>query len=110
MNKIGEFIIGLGPLRVMLMASAIVMIVLHPAPGTEAVFEGWAVFPTLLFPALAPIIFMLLLLDVIMSSVYLSARQGAERQRLQRARRSNLIVAAALLLFWLPYFYNLLQN
>ena len=110
LNKIGKFIVGLGPLRVMLATAAIVMIVLRPAPGTEAVFEGWAVFPTLLFPSLSPIIFMVLMLDVLMSSVYLSAHKGAKRQRLQRARLTNLAVAAAVLIFWFPYFYKLLQG
>jgi len=110
LNKIGEFVVGLGPLRVMLMSAAIILIVLRPAPATEAIFEGWAVFPTLLFPALSPIIFMVLMLDALMSTVYLSAQQGAERRRLKRAQLTNLAVAAALFLFWLPYFYKLLQS
>ena len=110
LNKLGAFLVGLGPLRVMLSAAAITMIVLRPAPGAEAMFEGWAVFPTLLFPALSPIVFMVLMLDALMSSVYMSVKQGAERRRLQRARLTNLVVAGALFVFWLPYFYNLLQG
>ena len=110
LNKIGTFVIGLGPLRVMLSCAAIILIVLRPAPGTEAIFEGWAVFPTLLFPALSPIIFMVLMLDALMSTVYLNAQQGEEKRRLKRAQLTNLVVAVSLLFFWFPYFYKLLQN
>ncbi|MDH5181841.1 MAG: hypothetical protein OEY07_19435, partial [Gammaproteobacteria bacterium] len=61
-NAVGQFLFGLGPLRWMLYSAVLVTTLFRPAPGSESVYEGWAVFPTLLFPALAPILFMLLLL------------------------------------------------
>ncbi len=104
-----QYLVGLGPLRLILLGATIIMTVLRPASGAEAIYEGWAVFPTLLFPALAPIVFMLLLLDAIMSRLLMTAKQGSERNRLQRALRTDLAVAGLSLLVWYPYFSTMMS-
>ena len=102
-----SFLRGLGPLRIMLTSAVLIMMVLRPATGTEAVYEGWAVFPTLLFPTLTPILFMVLLLDALMSRLLMTAKQGSERLRLQRAMLTDLVVAGMSLLVWYSYFSHL---
>ena len=104
-----KYLVGLGPLRLMLATAAIMIMIFRPASGTEAVYEGWAVFPTLLFPSLAPILFMVLLLDALMSRLLMSAKQGAEKARLQRALWTDLAVAGMSLLVWYAYFAHLLS-
>lgn len=110
MNKFFSYLMGLGPLRLVLGSAAIMMMILRPVPGTEPVYEGWVVFPTLLFPVLAPILFMLLLLDAIMSRVLMTAKQGSEKDRLQRALWTGLGIAGLSLLVWYPYFAKLMTG
>ena len=106
---IWQYVLGLGPLRWMLLSAALVMMVLRPASGAEAVYEGWAVFPTLLFPSLAPILFMVLLLDAIMSRLLMTHKDGGDKDRLYRAMLTDLAVAGLSLLVWYPYFSHLLS-
>jgi hypothetical protein len=58
---------------------------------------------TLIIPVLAPIFFMLLLLDSLMSSIWLTQTTGEERQRYRLNIIVNLSVVALLLYFWLPF-------
>lgn len=107
-KSVGQFLLGLGPLRWMLSGSAIIIILLRPAPGTAAVYEGFGVFPSLIFPSLAPIIFMVLMLDALMTRVLLTAKVGDEQARMRRAMWSDLVVGGILILAWYPYFNHLL--
>ena len=97
----------LGAMRVVLGLCALIVIVLAPAAGTRASAEGWAFVPTLLMPVLAPLILMLLLLDALMGAVFMSDKTGDERLRYRNVVRFNLIMAALLFLYWLPYFLAL---
>ena len=60
-------------------------------------------------PALAPSLFLVLLLDAIMSRLLMSSKQGAERGRLQRAVWTDLGLAGLSLLVWYSYFAHLLS-
>lgn len=97
----------LGPLRLTLLAAAALVIVFAPAPGTKAVYQGWALARTVLLPVLAPLVVMLLLLDALMARVFLSEAEGEARLRLRAAVWINLVAALAVVLYWLPYFIAL---
>lgn len=97
----------LGAMRVALAICTLIVIVLAPAAGTRASAEGWAFVPTLLMPVLAPLILMLLLLDALMGAVFMSDKAGDERLRYRNVVRFNLLMAALLFLYWLPYFLAL---
>lgn len=104
---IKQLLVDMKPLRVMLNGFAIILIVLRPEVGAQFSYEGWALVTTVLCPVLAPIIFMLLMLDSVMSKVFMMEKPAEERARLSRVLRVNLVVGIALLLYWLPYFYYL---
>lgn len=97
----------LGPLRLTLLAAAALVIVFAPAPGTKAVYHGWALLRTVLLPVFAPLVVMLLLLDALMARVFLSEAEGEARLRLRAAVWVNLLAAVAVVLYWLPYFIAL---
>ena len=97
----------LGAMRVALGICALIVIVLAPDAGTRATAEGWAFVPTLLMPVLAPLILLLLLLDALMGAVFMTDKAGDERLRYRNVVRFNLIMAALLFLYWLPYFLAL---
>lgn len=103
MSGIRQLLGWLGPLRLMLMLGALVLLVLRPAPGTPPVYAGWGMVPTLIAPALVPLFFMVLLLDAIMGAVWL-ASYPAERRRYRTVIGVSLGMALLLVLWWWPYF------
>ncbi len=107
-GSVGAFVRGLGMLRWLLIAGAVAMILAAPEAGTQAVRHGWAVIPTLVLPAVAPILFMVLLLDALMSSVFAFDRRGAERARYRRMALLQLALALALVVAWYPFLRALL--
>jgi len=98
------FLAHLGPLRIMLVVIALALLFTSPAPGTRPDFHGWGMLPTLIVPTLMPIVFMVLLLDVMMSAVFMLDKRGAERSRLKYIVFLELLLAVTLMVVWYPYF------
>ena len=94
----------LGALRVMLLLTILALLFAAPAPGTRPDYHGWGMIPTLIVPTLAPIMFMVLLLDVMMSAVFMVDKRGAERARLKYIVLLELLLAVTLMVVWYPYF------
>ncbi len=95
---------ALGPLRLVLAILALILVVFATAPGTRPVYHGFALWPTLLMPVFAPVVLTTLLLDALMSRVFMVEKDAMVRARYRRAVTVNLVLAAALVLTWLPYF------
>jgi hypothetical protein len=70
-------------------------------------YEGWGIVSSLLAPVLAPLFFMVLMLDALMSRVWMSEAEGAERDRLQLVVRIDMTIGVLLLIAWLPLFIAL---
>ena len=98
-----NFIKQLKPMRILLIACALLTIVFRPDPGTAVVYEGAEMFSTLLIPVFAPILFMLVLLDTLMSTIWVTQTEGDEKKRYRNNIIINLVVVLLLLYFWLPY-------
>ncbi|MEJ2509185.1 MAG: hypothetical protein P8009_06860 [Gammaproteobacteria bacterium] len=101
--SLSRFLIELGPLRVALVLLGISLVVLIPAPGTPAVFTGWALATTVIVPSLVPIVFMLLVFDAVMSRVVNDSREPATRLRLRHILWTDLVLAAALAFEGIPF-------
>ncbi len=99
-----NFARGLGALRVALVMAAIAVILLRPAPGTVAIYTGWSLIPTALVPVFAPIVLMVLLLDTLMSRIFMADSAPAEHHRFKRIITINLALATILVLYWIPYY------
>lgn len=102
-----QLLIDMKPLRVALVGFAILLILVRPELGTKITYEGWAMATTLLAPVLAPIIFMLLMLDSLMTKVFMADKPAEVRASLRRILRINLLVGLGLFVYWLPFFYYL---
>ncbi len=96
-----------GVLRSLLALAGVLLMVFATSPSVVPVYSGWPFVPTVLVPVLAPLIFMLLLLDALMGRVLMSDMRGAERTRRRDAVIVNLLLVAGLLLRWLPYYLAL---
>lgn len=109
-NPLAGFLAGLGPLRILLAVLALLFVFLVPAPGSRVVYQGFGVVPTMVVPALAPLVLAVLLLDTLMSFVFASAQSGAARQQLRRTAVFEIALAAILVAAWYPFFRALFPD
>lgn len=93
-----------GPLRLALLILVIVDMLLRPVPGSSLELEGIAIASNLIAPVLSPILFMLLLLDFLMSLVYQAAMPVEKRIYFRFVPWTNLLLAVAFFAWWLPFF------
>ena len=101
------FLAQLGVMRIVLGLLALVVLVSAPKPKTEAVFSGWEMWSTLVVPTLAPIIFMVLMLDALMSRVKMTSVKGEEYVLYRRFMIYNLVLGIALAVYSAPYYLAL---
>jgi hypothetical protein len=94
---------ALGPLRISLAIFSLLTIILMPSPGTEVVYEGWAIMPTVVAPAVAPILVAVYLLDILMSFVFSrSPGENTKRRRFHFIILSDVLFVSLLLAVWIP--------
>jgi len=96
-----------GPLRLALISLVLLDMLLRPQPGGPYSFEGMHIATDLIAPVLFPILFMLLLLDSIMSMVYRSDKTNAVRRRYLIIALFDVVLAVVFFLYWLPFFREL---
>ena len=77
-------------------------------PGEDD--SGWRVIPVQVVPVIALMLIWVLLFDMLMSRVFLGEKEGWERQRHKTVIRFDALLLALLLLFWTPFFVNLLAR
>lgn len=97
----------IGPMRVLLLGIALLLIVLAPGGDAREVREGWALVTNVLIPALSPVVLMGLLLDALMSRVWMVDAEAPARARYRRILWLNLAASAALVLAFVPYLRSL---
>lgn len=93
----------LGPLRIMLIVAALLAVMLMPAPGTPADYAGWGFIQSVVIPVLAPMVFMVLLLDLLMSRIFMKGSETFDRGRYLTIITAEGICALLLLLRFLPF-------
>lgn len=110
MNSISAVVSRIGPLRFMLQSLAFVFIFLSQFVGSKAVYSGWEILPTLIVPALIPIIFFGMLLELLMSTVFMVDAEEAEKKaRFRTIIKIDVLIITGILLFWVPTFMRLLN-
>ena len=93
----------LGVLRIILILLAILNAFLSPKPGTAVSLDNWQhVITTLVAPAMAPLIFMVLLFDFMMCRIRMSDEN--QRDKFRRIGYIELTIALFLFIMWLPFF------
>ncbi len=102
-----RFIRYIGPLRALLYLLALLLASLAGTAGGEVAYSGWRVVPTLVVPALVPIVFFVLLLDVMMSAIFMADHQGPARRRYRHLLGLTLGVWLLLTVTWSPFFLSL---
>lgn len=96
-------------MRWSLIVLALIIMVAAPKAGTIPVYVTWRMVPTLIIPVLTPLIFTLLLMDSLMSRIWMTDKSGEARRHYRLAIVLNLALAAGIAIAWYPYF-NALGN
>ena len=97
-------IAGMGALRLMLLALALLNLVLMPFADASLPPEGWGMLFGMVLPAAAPIVVMVLMLDALMCLVLKNDAEPARRSQLNFALGVHLLFIGLLLLTWVPVF------
>lgn len=103
--NVRRFVVDAGALRMGLFSMTLITFLWAPRPGTVPTEHGWGMVSGLFVPIAVPVLFVTLLLDAFMSRLLMLEHEtGPERARLRRLAWIDLAVAAAIVVFWIPYF------
>ena len=95
-------------LRQILIFVTLVFIVWAPDAGVHAVLERPLIVPTLILPACAPLLAMLVLLDLMMLAIMSScAETPKEKRSLRTVIWTESICGGLLVVAWLPFFLSI---
>ena len=97
----------MGFLRTMLYLAGILIVIFSPSAGTPVDIEWPGVLTTVVVPAIAPLIFMVIFFDLIMSRVVGKGRRGNHASSRRQFVWIGWVIAAIILLRWLPYLLSL---
>lgn len=101
-------ILAMGFLRNMLQLSGLVFALLMPISGLPNYTSEWNLFFNGVVPAMAPLIVILIMLDVMMSHIWKDGESEERIAELNFIMRCHLIVAGLLLLAFLGMFLPVL--
>lgn len=110
MNRLHDFVSLFGELRVLLVVTVVVLIVAAPFSDGPAHATGWPLVRNVIAPTLFVIMAFVLPLDITMTLVFMSDRQGPERRRLRLVAQAETVLLAAMLVAWLPLLMRLLRT
>ena len=108
MNRIYALAAELGILRLALLSLAGILALFSTEPGLPMILHGWELISSLVLPAAAPLVFFVLLFDILMSSVRLADGLPQARRRWQRVLAAEVLFALLLLMSWAPFFREVL--
>lgn len=108
MHRLARFCNYVGLLRAMLYTLMIIL-------GGAAFFSsggmqttGLMIFPTLIAPALVPMLVFVIPLDVVMCKIMMSDKGATERRRYNNVIKLDLTFLVVLLAVWFPFYQRLL--
>ncbi|MDE0308546.1 MAG: hypothetical protein OXI60_01765 [Acidiferrobacterales bacterium] len=109
MKHIREFVVYVGPLRSMLYLLMLILFVsaFFSMGGTQK--SGFMMFPTLIAPAIVPMLFFVNLLDATMCKIMMSGKGETQRRRYRHMIWYDLISLLVLFAVWSPFYKRLLQ-
>lgn len=102
-------LVQMKPLRVILCLMGIVTAIFALKAGTKTSYEGIEVLRTLVLPALTPLVFLVIMLDALMNRVWLIDAKNENINKFRNIMRVDLIIAAFILVRWIPYFIEIWQ-
>lgn len=99
----------LGPLRVMLLGAALVIMLLAPFADGSVHAHDWRLIPGVVAPSVMMMLVFAIPLDMTMTRVFMADAADHERARLRSVLRIEAVVYVAMLLAWTPFLLNVLE-
>ena len=112
MNPVGkllDFASYVGALRALLYLLILILTVSALFGMGQTEKSGIMIFPTLIAPALVPMLFFINLLDVTMCRILMSGKDAGERRRYRHLIWCDLISLIAVFAAWTPFYLRLLD-
>ena len=110
MKRLREFVGMFGALRVLLVVGIVALIIAAPFSDGPVHSTGWALVRNVIAPTLFVIMAFVLPLDITMTLVFMSDRQGPDRRRLRRIAQTETVLLVAMLIAWTPLVIRLLRT
>ena len=110
MNRLRDFVHFFGVLRVLLVLGVVGLVIAAPFSGAPAHGMGWPLARSVIAPTLFVIMAFVLPLDLAMSLVFMSGRQGPERRRLRIVVLVEGVLFIAMFAAWTPLLLRLLRT
>ncbi|MFV1983769.1 MAG: hypothetical protein ACC657_09560 [Thiohalomonadales bacterium] len=98
----------MGFLRLLLLFTTIFFISIVPSAGTHESYKGIDAFFYTVVPSLTPLVFMVLLLDALMSRVMIDGKNESGKVIARRNSYISLSLALTLVLFWSSFYLELI--
>ncbi len=98
----------MGFLRIMLLLTTIFFNSVVPVAGTHESYNGADAFFNTVVPSLTPLIFMVLLLDALMSRVMIDGKNDTGKIVSRRNSYISLALAFSLIVFWASFYLELI--
>ena len=103
-----ERILELGALRIALLGFVAVLIASAPFASPEADYSFGRIWPTLLAAPIALMMAFVVPLDMLMTRIYMTDKEDADRTRYRRVLATEAVALALLVAAWIPFFAPLL--
>ena len=106
---IKKIIFLIGELRVALCLVILILIAAAPLATGEVSYSGWALLWTVIVPALVPMFFFIVLLDILMAAIFLADGNTTNRARFRLIILLESTLILILIIFWTPIFMRTLN-
>jgi len=104
-----NFFDEIGALRVLMLVTTLLSLSAIPFTDTEVRMEGLGLLPDVLVPVVSFILLFILLLDMLMSRVFMIEADDAKRKKFNRIFILELLQVVLLISLWSPYYIAVLS-
>jgi hypothetical protein len=102
-NPVMRWLRNLGFLRSLLVLAAVFIMLVAPLAYGGVHLHDWRLLPTVVAPAVMMVLVFVILLDMLMSRVFMADAGEQERTRLSTAIRIEAVVLLSLIAAWSPF-------
>lgn len=105
-----KFLRSLGPMRLFLLFTVLVLIAGAPFAGEKTIMQGWKLITTVIFPVMVPMYFFILPLDMTMCFILMQEKPAEVKSHYKRIIWLESALMLLLLLAWLPFVMRLFAS
>ena len=110
MNRLRSILRIFGALRILLVLGVVALIIAAPFSDGQTHSTGWPLVRSVIAPTLFVIMAFVLPLDITMTLVFMTDRQGPQRRRLRIIVQTEAVLLVAMLAAWIPLLMQLLRT